>query len=64
MRFMLPEIKELLTTRKKNTVRKVISYFDPADIAEVWPEFTVDEKLKLFNTLDKKIAADIFSTAT
>lgn len=60
MRVILPEIKELLSSRKKSTIRKVVSYFEPADIAEVWPEFTVAEKLKLFNTLETKVAADIF----
>ena len=60
MRVILPEIKELLTSRKKITIRKVVSYFEPADIAEVWSEFTLEEKLKLFNILDKKFAADIF----
>jgi magnesium transporter len=60
MRVILPEIKELLSSRKKSTIRKVLSYFEPADIAEVWPEFTVNEKLKLFNTLETKVAADIF----
>jgi magnesium transporter len=60
MRVILPEIKELLSSRKKSTIRKVVSYFEPADIAEVWLEFTFDEKLKLFNMLDKRVAADIF----
>lgn len=60
MRVILPEIKELLSSRKKSAIRKVLSYFEPADIAEVWPEFTVDEKLKLLNTLETKVAADIF----
>lgn len=60
MRVILPEIKELLGSRQKKTIRKVVSYFEPADIAEVWPEFTVAEKLKLFNTLETKVAADIF----
>ncbi|UCD04776.1 MAG: magnesium transporter [candidate division WOR-3 bacterium] len=60
MRVILPEIKELLTTRKKRTIRKVVSYFEPADIAETWSEFTHDERIKLFNILDAKFAADIF----
>lgn len=60
MRVMLPEIKELLASRKKSTIRKVVAYFEPADIAEVWPEFTLDEKLKLFNSLETPLATDIF----
>jgi magnesium transporter len=60
MRVILPEIKELLTSRKKTTIRKVVSYFEPADIAEVWPEFTLNEKLKLFNSLETPFATDIF----
>lgn len=60
MRVILPEIKELLTSRKKKTIRKVVSYFEPADIAEVWSEFTFDEKLKLFNSLETALATDIF----
>ncbi|UCF71007.1 MAG: magnesium transporter [candidate division WOR-3 bacterium] len=60
MRVMLPEIKELLSTRQKRMVRKVVSYFEPADIAEAWSEFSHDERLKLFNILDAKFAADIF----
>ncbi len=60
MRVMLPEIKELLASRKKGTIRKVVAYFEPADIAEVWPELTLDEKLKLFNSLETPLATDIF----
>lgn len=60
MRVILPEIKELLTSRKKKAIRKVVSYFEPADIAEVWSEFTLDEKLKLFNSLETALATDIF----
>jgi magnesium transporter len=60
MRFILPEIKELLASKQKKPVRRVVSYFEPADIAEVWPELSLDEKLKLFNSLDTKFATDIF----
>ncbi|MDH4211811.1 MAG: magnesium transporter [candidate division WOR-3 bacterium] len=60
MRVILPEIKELLATRQKRMIRKIVSYFEPADIAETWSEFTHDERLKLFNILDAKCAADIF----
>jgi magnesium transporter len=60
MRFMLPEIKELIASKKKKAIRKVTPYFDPADIAEVWSELTLDEKLIFFNALDKKFATDIF----
>ncbi len=60
MRFILPEIRELIASRKKRTIRKVISYFEPADIAETWPELTPEERLTLFNSLDTKFAADIF----
>jgi len=60
MRVILPEIKELLASKQKRTIRKVVSYFEPADIAEVWAEFSVDEKLKLFSVLNTKVAADIF----
>jgi len=60
MRVILPEIKELLASKQKRTIRKVVSYFEPADIAEVWAEFSVDEKLKLFSVLNTKLAADIF----
>ena len=60
MRVILPEIKELLSSRQKRTIRKVLSYFEPADIAEAWAEFDIHEKLKLFNILDTKFAADIF----
>ncbi len=60
MRFVLPEIKELIATKKKHTIRKVTSYFEPADIAELWSELTRDEQLILFNALDTKFATDIF----
>ncbi len=60
MRVILPEIKELLATRQKRMIRKVVSYFEPADIAETWSEFTHAERLRLFNILDAKFAADIF----
>jgi len=60
MRVILPEIKELLSSRQKRTIRKVLSYFEPADIAEAWAEFDIHEKLKLFNILDTRFAADIF----
>jgi magnesium transporter len=60
MRVILPEMKELLATRNRRVIHKVVSYFEPADIAEVWSEFTLDEKLILFNILDKKHAASIF----
>lgn len=60
MRIILPEIKELLGTKQQRIIRRVLSYFEPADIAEVWSEFTPDERLKLFNILDVKFAADIF----
>jgi magnesium transporter len=56
----LPEIKELIATRKKRMIRKVASYFEPADIAEVWHELTPQEQLKLFNALEVRFATDIF----
>lgn len=60
MRVILPEIKELLATRQKRAIRKVASYFDPADIAEIWSELTLQEQVALFNALDTTFAADIF----
>ena len=60
MRVILPEIRELLASKQKRTIRKVLSYFEPADIAEVWAEFSIDEKLILFSILNAKVAADIF----
>ncbi|MBE0433235.1 magnesium transporter [candidate division WOR-3 bacterium] len=60
MRIILPEIKELLGTKQQRIIRRVLSYFEPADIAEVWSDFTPEERLKLFNILDVKLAADIF----
>lgn len=60
MRVMLPEIKELLAAKKKRAIRKVTSYFEPADIAEVWSELTLDEQLMLFHSVEAKFAADIF----
>lgn len=60
MRVLLPEIKELLATKQKRMIRKVVSYFEPADIAEAWSEFSHDERLRLFNILEAKLAADIF----
>lgn len=57
---MLPEIKELIVSKKTRAIRKVASYFEPADIAEVWSELILDEKLVFFNALDKKFATDIF----
>lgn len=60
MRVILPEIKELIATKKKRALRKVAAFFDPADIAEIWSELTPNEQLILFNALDKKFAADIF----
>ncbi|UCG29387.1 MAG: magnesium transporter [candidate division WOR-3 bacterium] len=60
MRVILPEIKELLSSKQRRTIRKVLSYFEPADIAEAWSEFNIDEKLKLFTILNTKVAADIF----
>ncbi len=60
MRIVLPEIKELLAAKKKSAIRKVASYFEPADIAEIWSELTLDEQLILFRAVETKIAADIF----
>jgi magnesium transporter len=60
MRIILPEIKELLLSKQKRTIRKVLSYFEPADIAEAWSEFNIDEKIRLFSILHTKFAADIF----
>lgn len=60
MRVILPEIKELLSSQQTRTIRKVLSYFEPADIAEAWSEFTIEEKIRLFNILKTKVAADIF----
>ena len=60
MRVILPEIKELIATKKKRALRKVTSYFEPADIAEIWSEFTFDEQLVFFNALDTRIATDVF----
>lgn len=62
MRVILPEIKELISSKKKRPIRKVVSYFEPADIAEIWSELTLDEQLILFNALDIKFAADIFES--
>ncbi len=60
MRVLLPEIKELIASKKKRTIRKVTSYFEPADIAEAWSELSLKEQLVLFNAVDTKFAADIF----
>lgn len=60
MRVILPEIKELIATKKKRALRKVTSYFEPADIAEIWSEFTLDEQLVFFNALDTRFATDVF----
>ncbi len=60
MRIILPEIKELIATRKKRAIRIVTSYFEPADIAEIWPELTSKEQLILFNALNTRFATDIF----
>jgi len=60
MRVILPEIKELIASKKKRALRKIASYFDPADIAEVWAELTLNEKLIFFSALDTKFAADVF----
>jgi len=60
MRVILPEIKELIASKKKRALRKIASYFDPADIAEVWVELTLNEKLIFFSALDTKFAADVF----
>ena len=60
MRVILPEIKELIATKKKRALRKVTSYFEPADIAEIWSEFTRDEQLVFFNALDTRFATDVF----
>ncbi|HEC77551.1 MAG TPA: magnesium transporter [candidate division WOR-3 bacterium] len=60
MRFILPEIKELIAGKKKRVIKKVASYFEPADIADIWQELTLDEQLTLFNAVDTKFAADIF----
>jgi magnesium transporter len=60
MRVILPEIKELIHTKKKKAIRKVASYFEPADIAEAWAELSTGEQLILFNAVDTRFAADIF----
>ncbi|MBN2620719.1 magnesium transporter [candidate division WOR-3 bacterium] len=60
MRFILPEIRELIASKKKRTIKKVASYFEPADIAEIWLELKTDEQLMLFNALETRFAADIF----
>ena len=60
MRVILPEIKELLLKKNKRTIKKVASYFEPADIAEIWSELSTDEQLALFNSVGTKFAADIF----
>jgi len=60
MRAMLPEIKELIASRKKRFIKKVASYFEPADIAEIWSDLSSEEQLVLFNAVETKFAADIF----
>lgn len=60
MRIILPEIRELIASKKKGTIRKVASFFEPADIAEVWSELETDEQLTLLNALETRFAADIF----
>jgi len=60
MRVILPEIKELLLKKNKRTIKKVASYFEPADIAEIWSELSTGEQLTLFNSVNTKFAADIF----
>ncbi len=60
MRVILPEMKELIAGKKKRALKKAASYFEPADIAEIWSELTFDEQLVLFNVLDTRFATDIF----
>jgi magnesium transporter len=57
---MLPEIRELIATKNKRVIRNVAQYFEPADIAEVWTELTLRDRLTFFSALDTKFAADIF----
>jgi magnesium transporter len=59
MRVILPEIKELIASKKKRMIRKVASYFEPADIAEIWQDLTLHEQLIFINALDDKFAADV-----
>ncbi len=60
MRAMLPEIKELIASKKKRVIKKVASYFEPADIAEIWSDLNPEEQLILFNAVETRFAADIF----
>jgi magnesium transporter len=60
MRFILPEIRELIAAKNKRSIKKVTAYFEPADIAEIWPELSLKERLVLFNALETKFAADVF----
>ncbi len=60
MRVLLIEIKELLAGKNVRMIRKLAGYFEPADIAEIWHEFTLDEQLLLLKSVETKFAADIF----
>src|SRR4030042_3277232 len=60
MRVLLPEIKELLAGKNVRMIKKLANFFEPADIAEIWHEFTPDEQIFLLKSVDTKLAADIF----
>ncbi len=60
MRALLPEIKELLFSKNVRLIKRIANFFDPADIAEIWHEFSPEEQLLMLRSVDTRFAADIF----
>lgn len=55
----LHTIREHLRNDEKIALEAVVSELHPADLAEIFDEMSLEESLKLFDYIDKEIAADV-----
>jgi len=60
MFLILPEIKELLSKKRKKELKKIFYDYEPVEIVEILKEFSLKDKVFLFSLWDVDFAADIF----
>lgn len=59
-RLALPEIRELITNKEFETLRQVLSRWEPADVAPLISDLDSDERTWLFRALEERGACSAF----
>jgi len=58
--LVLPEIKELLIKRDKEQLKEVFKDYEPVEVAQIFKEFSLKDRVYLLSLWDIDFAADVF----